>query len=276
MSSALISADMEGATGVTCPLDCTPGTAQYDRFRPIFTADVNAVVAGFFDAGVEQVIVTEAHGSMRNLLLEQLDPRVSMITGRHKTYAMLEGIQAGPDLLAFVGYHAAAGTPGILSHTFIGAPLVHVTLNGRSMSEGYLNAALGNEFGARLALVSGDDHTCADARDYAPTAAHVEVKCALDRYTARCRHPDDVHAELRREAAAKADTATPALVCASPYVCELQFASVNCAAATALVPGFERTDDRTVQFEYPTMDELYRAFTIATRLAQAATEPTYG
>lgn len=276
MTSVLISADMEGATGVTCPPDCTPGTPQYERFRPIFTADVNAVATGFLDAGVDQVVVTEAHGGMRNLLLEQLDPRVSMITGRHKTYAMLEGIQARPDLLAFVGYHSAAGTTGVLSHTFLGAPLVRVTLNGSTMSEGYLNALLGNEFGARVALVCGDDVTCADAHGYAPTAACVPVKVALDRHTARCRHPEDVHEELRREAAASVATAGPARVCEPPYVCELTFGPANCAGAAALVPGFERVDEHTVRLTYPTADELYRAFTVAIRLAQGATEPTYG
>jgi len=276
MVTALISADMEGATGVTCPPDCTPGTEQYERFRPIFTGDVDAVAKGFFDAGVEQVVVTEAHGSMRNLLLERLDPRVTMVTGRHKTYAMLEGIQARPDLLAFVGYHSAAGTPGVLSHTFIGAPLVQVTLNGATMSEGYLNALLGREFGARVALVSGDDLTCLDAARYAPGAARVAVKQAVDRHTALCRHPDEVHAELRRAAADSVATAGPIEAPEPPYVCELQFATANCAAAAALVPGFERPSDRTVRLTYSTADEVYRAFTVATRLAQGASEPTYG
>jgi D-amino peptidase len=49
--------------------------------------------SGFLEAGVDDVVVTESHGSMRNLLLEQLDPRVPMITGRHKRYAMADGMR---------------------------------------------------------------------------------------------------------------------------------------------------------------------------------------
>jgi D-amino peptidase len=62
---------MEGATGITCPDDVRPGSPQWERFRRLFTGDVKAVCDGFFDAGVEDIIVNEAHASMRNLLLEE-------------------------------------------------------------------------------------------------------------------------------------------------------------------------------------------------------------
>jgi D-amino peptidase len=267
---------MEGATGVTCVDDCAAGTWQFTRFQPIFTGDVNAVAAGFFDAGVDEVVVTESHGSMRNLLLEQLDPRVQMISGWHKQYAMLAGIEERPHLVAFVGYHSAAGTPGVLSHTFIGPELLKVWLNGRVMSEGYLNAMLCAEFGARLALVSGDDLTCRDAREYAPDAQHVAVKTALDRHTARCLSPE-VTALLLRDAAAKAVTtaSVPALP-PPPFTCELQFATANNASQAALIPGVARTGDNSIAFTFDTIDELYRCFTVATRLARYATERIYG
>src|SRR5262249_2527286 len=66
----LVSADMEGATGVTWGADVLPGTDQWQRFRRLLTADVNACVAGLFDGGARGVLVNEAHGSQRNLLLE--------------------------------------------------------------------------------------------------------------------------------------------------------------------------------------------------------------
>src|SRR5215470_17789250 len=43
----LISADMEGATGVTWRVDVEPGTEQWQRCRRIFTSDVNAAIDGF-------------------------------------------------------------------------------------------------------------------------------------------------------------------------------------------------------------------------------------
>lgn len=91
----LISADMEGATGVTWPADVLPGTPQWERCRGMFTSDVNAAVQGFFDGGADEVLVNEAHWTMRNLLLEQLDERTEMLTGRHKALSMVEGVQHG-------------------------------------------------------------------------------------------------------------------------------------------------------------------------------------
>ena len=85
----LISADMEGATGVTWPADVEPGTEQWQRCRRMFTSDVNAAVAGFFDGGATAVIVNDAHATMRNLPLEQLDARAVMLTGRHKELSMV-------------------------------------------------------------------------------------------------------------------------------------------------------------------------------------------
>jgi D-amino peptidase len=130
---ALISADMEGVTGVTCPDDVRPGSPQWDRFRRLFTGDVTAVCAGFFDAGVTEVTVNDAHWSMRNLLLEELDPRVRLLTGNHKPFGMMEGIQQRPELVAFLGYHSGPGEPGVLSHTFVGFEIFQVVLNGRAM-----------------------------------------------------------------------------------------------------------------------------------------------
>ena len=57
---------------------------------------------------------------MRNLLLEELDERATMLTGRHKDLTMVEGVQHGDvDGIAFVGYHTGAGTEGVLAHTYL-------------------------------------------------------------------------------------------------------------------------------------------------------------
>jgi D-amino peptidase len=273
---ALISADMEGATGVTCPDDCRPGSAQWDRFRKLLTGDVNAVAAGFLDAGVDNIVVTEAHSSMRNVVLEDLDPRIRMVTGRHKTYSMLEGIQSQPEFVAFVGYHSAPGTPGILSHTFLGSEITDVRLNGRIMSEGYLNALLTAEFGAKLAVVAGDDLTCADARDYAPSAQCVAVKEAVDRHTALCLTPTASSALLREAAR---DSVKRAGICPlppAPYSCTVEFQATNSAAAAALIPCVEQTSDRTVTFAFDTVAETYRCFTVVCRMGKVAAEAVYG
>ncbi len=273
---ALISADMEGATGVTCPDDCLPGTPQWDRFRRLFTGDVNAVARGFFDAGVEEVVVNDAHNAMRNLLIEELDPRVLLLTGNHKPLSMMEGITSRPDLVAFVGYHAGPGVDAVLSHTYLGFEIFSATLNGEPMSEGYLNAALVAELGCRLALVSGDDATCADAKRYAPAAELVTVKVAVDRYSAQCLSPERTGELLRQAAARSVGTAAVPELPAAPYRCEIEFVGTSSAALAALVPTVERTGPRSVAFEADRVKDLYQCFMVVARLGKSATEPRFG
>lgn len=273
---ALISADMEGATGVTCPDDCRPGAPQWDRFRRLLTADVSAVAAGFLDAGVAEVIVNEAHSTMRNILIEELDPRIRLLTGHHKPLSMMEGIKARPDLVAFVGYHAGPGVPGVLSHTFTGFEIHSVTLNGRPMSEGFLNAMLAAEYQARIALVSGDDLTCADAASYAPGAQLVTVKHAVDRYAALCLPPGETGRMLHDAAAAGVATAGLPPLPEAPYRCAVEFVGTSSAAMAALVPTVERTGDRNVAFETGRIEDLYRCFLVVAHLGQTAAEPRYG
>src|SRR5690606_39089769 len=80
----MISADMEGVTGVTWTDDVLPGTEQWQRFRQMLTGDVNAAVAGLCLGGADSVLVNEAHLSQRNLLLEELDTRARLLTGRDR------------------------------------------------------------------------------------------------------------------------------------------------------------------------------------------------
>jgi D-amino peptidase len=273
---ALISADMEGVTGVTCPDDVRPGSPQWERFRRLFTGDVVAACQGFFDAGVTEVTVNEAHATMRNLLLEELDPRVRLLTGNHKPFGMMEGIQRRPELAAFLGYHAGPGVPGVLSHTFVGFEIFEATLNGRAMSEGYLNALLAAEYGVRLALVSGDDLTCADAGEYAPEAQQVAVKEAIDRYTALCLPPAKTRTLLRSAATAGTSTARVPPLAPAPYRCEVTFTGTSSATMAACIPTVERITARTVAFTKETIAELYPCFRVVARIGAGAAEPGYG
>ncbi|MGC0413217.1 D-aminopeptidase [Streptomyces sp. SAI-163] len=194
----LISADMEGATGVTWPADVLPGTPQWERCRSMFTSDVNAAVLGFFDGGADEVLVNEAHWSMRNLLLERLDERTEMLTGRHKALSMVEGVQHGDvDGIAFIGYHAGAGMEGVLAHTYLANQLTGVWLNDVRASEGLLNAHVVAEYGVPVVLVTGDDVACEDALGYAPEARKVAVKDHVSRYAAVCRTPARTAADIR-------------------------------------------------------------------------------
>ena len=282
----LVSADMEGATGVTWPADVKPGTEQWQRFRAMLTSDVNATVAGLYDAGATAVVINEAHATMRNLLLEKLDPRAVMITGRHKDLGMLEGIQRGDlDGVAFVGYHAGAGAEGVLAHTYLPNSITAVRINGGSASEGRMNALVSEEFGVPVILVTGDDRTCADAATYAPQAQTVAVKECVTRYSALCR-PPEVTAAAIRPAAAKAMTLAghrpPAPAGPTPpgsaarFQVEVEVDAAQLAQAAAIIPAVSRAGDRTVTYASSSALEMMRWFRVVTTMISSATEEQYG
>ncbi|MQY12552.1 D-aminopeptidase [Streptomyces sp. RB5] len=274
----LISADMEGATGVTWPADVLPGGAQWERCRPMFTSDVNAAVLGFFDGGADEVLINEAHWSMRNLLLEQLDDRAQMLTGRHKSLSMVEGVQHGDiDGIAFVGYHTGAGTEGVLAHTYLANSITGVWLNGRRASEGLLNAHVVAEYGVPVVLVTGDDKAVEDSLGYAPDARGVAVKDYVSRYAAVCRTPHRTAADIRaaaKEAAALAVRHEP--VKGGPFTIELEFDAEHLAGAATVVPGVAPSGERRVAYTSETMYEAIRAFKAVTTLVSAAVEEQYG
>lgn len=274
----LISADMEGATGVTWPADVEPGTEQWQRCRRMFTSDVNAAVAGFYDGGATAVLINEAHSTMRNLLLEDLDKHAVMLTGRHKELGMVEGIQHGDvDGVAFVGYHAAAGTEGVLAHTYLPNSITAIRVNGQRASEGLLNSYVAAEYGVPIVLVTGDDRTCADAAGYGPDVPAVAVKDCVSRYAAVCR-PPEVTAEAIRSAASRGmqRAGRVAPVRADEFRVEVEVDAAQLAQSAAIVPTVRRTGERVVCYESSSAYDMIRCFKVVCTMISSAMEDHYG
>jgi D-amino peptidase len=272
----LTSADMEGATGVTFPDDCEPGSPRWEYYRVLFAGDVNAAIDGFFDAGADEVLVNEAHSSQRNLLLDRLDDRAALLIGRHKPLAMMEGIDQGFDAVAFVGYHGGAGTRGVLAHTYLGNTITGVWLNAAPCSEGYMNATLAASYRVPVVLVTGDDRTCEDAKSYAPTAQHVAVKTCIDRYSAICRPPSKTAALIRSAATAALDPLPAVDAPPGPFRYVVEFDATSPIPMVTGIPGVRQVAERQVEFELPTMREAIRCFRAVTQIASGSVEKTYG
>jgi D-amino peptidase len=272
----MISADMEGATGVTWTSDVLPGTEQWQRCRRMFTGDVNACVTGLFDGGATDVFVNEAHSSQRNLLLEDLDARASMLTGRHKPLSMMQGIDSGVDGVVFLGYHTGAGVDGVLAHTYLENSITGVWLDGVRASEGRLNAAMASEHGVPVLLVTGDDKTCEDAVDYVPAARVVAVKECVSRYAAICVPPARTAEMIRAASTAALELAGRGDPRVAPHRVEVEFDATHLAHAAAVVPTVDLVDVRRIGFDAPSMTAAMKAFKVATAIAAGAVEGVYG
>ncbi len=270
-----ISADMEGVTGVTHSDDVLPGRPAYERFRKLLTADVNAAIEGATEGGATQFLVNEAHDGMRNILIEELDDRAEIIIGRQKPYVMMEGVE-GADVVFFVGYHAGAGTAGVLSHTFLARPVVDVELNGEPCSEGRMNAVLAGLEGVAVGLVTGDDLTCQEAEKLYPGVRTAQTKTAVGRYAARCLSPEASHSRVRDQARSAVSNVEglESYALAPPYTFAVEFATASQAASVLYFPQLERIDDRRVTWTHEDYRVAYSMFIGVMNLA--AVDPDFG
>lgn len=256
----LISADMEGTCGVTSWVQVMPpeyggepsSTVEYERARLRLTREVNAAVEGALAAGAEEVIVNESHDGMRNLIAEELHPRVRFITGNDKPLGMVQGIaEEGVGALFFTGYHAKAGTPNApLAHTWTGY-VNDVRIDGRSTGEFGINALVAGHFGVPVTLVTGDDKAVAQVRELlGEQVVGVAVKEGYSTYSAIHLHPTRAQ-ELIRQGA---EEAMRRVANARPwrpgpgFRVEVDFDHQARADQCVYIPGVERAGERTVAY----------------------------
>lgn len=267
----LIAADMEGITGVVHWDHVTSTHAEYARFRPLMTGDVNAAIRGAFDGGADEVIVTDGHGNGRNIMIEALDPRARLNSGGTRPFSMVQSVETGVDAAMFIGYHARAGTPNaILDHVWTGG--VHnVWLNGVPVGEIGLNAAVCGHFGVPVIALSGCAAACAEAQALLGEIETAPVKWASGRMGAECLPPAVSQAAIyeaaRRAVQRLAQGQSPEpLVVRTPVELAVEFNTSEMADGAALLPEARR-DGRTLTFVAPDMVTAYRLFRAATALA---------
>ena len=269
-----ISADMEGVAGIV-HVDQTRRTGRdYERARVWMTREVNAAVRGAFDGGAKAVLVNDAHGDMRNFVLEELDPRVELISGDLKPLSMVQGVDGGFDAAFFVGYHAGASSQhGVLDHTYYGKVVHALSVGGRPWNETALNALVAGAHGVPVALVTGDETTCAQAREaLGAEVTVVPVKAAITRFAARTVHPEEACRRIQHGAGTALGRLRELRPFrpAAPYELEVVFHDAALADAAELLPATRRIDAVRCAYQAGDAETLLRVVQCWTILAASA------
>ena len=139
-----ISGDMEGVAGVCAweQVDARTPHPDFEIYRRYYTREVNSAIEGARAAGTTDVVVNDAHGPMRNILLEELPDDVRVIFGNRKPFSMVQDADGGFGGAFFLGYHGAAGdADAVLCHTYTPSVIYELHLNDIRCSEATLNAA---------------------------------------------------------------------------------------------------------------------------------------
>lgn len=265
VESVFISIDMEGISGVVDWTQVGGDQKEYEYYRKMMAGDLNAAVEGALEAGADEIVVSDAHGGMRNLYPEDVHEATYLIRGSPKPGSMMEGIDDHFDAAMYVGYHSMMGTErGILAHTISGRAVDSVYVNGRETGEFGLNAALAGWYGVPSVFISGDAAATAEAQSFVPGIKTATIKWAVGRYAAKIMHPEKSRALIKKTAAEALNDVgkvEPFRV-DEPVEFRIRYVTPTMADVAALLPYVERIDGRTVKAvfdDYPTAMRGLRA-----------------
>jgi len=258
-----ISADMEGLAGAVTGEQLGPTGFEYQRFREFMTQEVLAAIEGARAAGAGEILVSDSHGNGQNLLIEMLPDDIEVVRSWPRPLMMMEGIDDTFDAAIFIGYHAGTTNPdGVRAHTMSSARLADVRINGVSMPEAGINAAIAGHFGVPVIMLSGDDAIAAEAQAIIGRMETAVVKRAISFHSARTLTPSAAQALIRdtaERAVRRIDEFRPFTV-TTPVTADVRFKNYQPSQLLALLPMFERTDAHSVRFVATDMTEASAVF----------------
>ena len=269
-----VSVDIEGVSGVVHGDMMMPTGREYDRGRRLMTADANAAIEGLVRGGADYILVSDGHGPMRNLLIEDIHQSAHLITGTGdaKEHCQLEAADSDSfDAAVFVGYHAMARTPfAIHPHTIAGAVVAELRLNGKPHGETGLNAAVLASLGIPTIMVTGDETTMGEARAFlGETIQTVAVKKACGHNAAICRPITVCYEEITAaaERALQSIADVPLYQPEGPWELEVDFNTMQQANRASRTAGVRRISPMTIQVEGDSPWDQYQNLWAALRSA---------
>jgi D-amino peptidase len=267
-----ISVDMEGIAGVVDSDQVSSAGSDYSLARRWMTQEVNAAIRGALAAGATEILVNDSHGSMRNIIISELDPHAVLITGSPKPLSMMQGIDGTFDAVFFIGYHARAGSEdGVLDHTYSSGSVYSIKVNGIELGESEQNALIAGCFDVPVVLITGDRTVCEQVKkSLGEELETAVVKEGIGRYAARSLTPANACELIQKkaESALKNKDRAKLFKLQPPYRFELTFLRSSMADPAELIPQVKRTGPRTVTYEIDDYIAGYKLFRALIALAQ--------
>lgn len=197
----MVRCDMEGVSGVVDYAQVTPGQPDYEFGRRMLMNDLLALLEGLEASGIEEVVLYDEHKGGRNIDLERLPDHVTAICGkppyRNDWAGGLDSSFMGMILL---GLHAKAKTQGaLMPHTYESV-IADLRLNGISIGEIGLEAAIAAEHRVPTLLVTADSAGAVEAEEFLPGVRTVVVKESHSEAGARCFPPSATARQIKKAA----------------------------------------------------------------------------
>jgi len=255
-----ISADMEGITGVASVDQLGPTSFEYGRAREWMTAEVLAAIQGAREAGATEFVVSDSHGNGESLLIDKFpsDVPVHIVRSFPRPLGMMEGIDSSFAAVIFIGYHAStSSTTGVRAHTMSSALLTRISLNGTSMSEAGINAAIAAQFGVPVVMITGDDAIVDETKQRLGPIEGVAVKHAIGFHSTSTLTPEVAQGQIRQHAktAVERRGQMKPYAMTRPLSVEVAFKNYRPVELLGYLPNIQRIDSHTVRFAARDMTE---------------------
>jgi D-amino peptidase len=246
-----ISVDMEGIAGVVSDQQLGPPGFEYARFREFMTAEALAAIAGAKEAGATEIVVSDSHGNMQNLLIEKFPADIQIVRSSPRPLSMMQGIDSTFDAAIFIGYHSGTANPqGVRAHTMSSARYAGVDINGTPAPESRVNAAIAGYYGVPVVLISGDDIATAELEAVLGDVETAVVKRAIGFHSAITSTPEAAQKLIRERtrAALQRRTSFKPYKVTAPVRLDLTFKSYRPAEMLAYLPIVERTTSHAIRY----------------------------
>ena len=248
-----ISADIEGIAGVVSRENLSPGRFEYEQARDWMTNAVLAACETLRELGAEEVVVSDSHGNGQNIRFEKMPSYVQLVRSWPRPLGMMQGVEIGAYAGALlIGYHAGAtNVGGNLSHTTSGEFFHEIRLNGVTVSEAAISAAIAGQFDVPVLMVAGDDVVIAETRAILGDIASAQLKTSLGFLSARMLSPQAADERLCdgvRDAFARKDRLQPYRVQA-PVALEIRLRTRFMAEWLSYIDMVEQLDAFTVRIK---------------------------
>ena len=223
MSKFYLMTDLEGVAGVYDWEERGESDLvvfeQRMRQRKWLAREVSAAIEGFAEGGAEEILINDGHGAGYTIDLDQLqpdldefsefdfaddddmsvfppEPVVRVINGLERPF-WLPYLDETCAATGIVGAHPKAQTfGGCLYHTmWLGVR--DYSLNGISVGEMGLQAAIAGHFDVPFVFCSGDAYACREIEELIPGCVTVPVKTGLSRRSAMTLTPAKAQQAIR-------------------------------------------------------------------------------
>ena len=256
-----ISVDMEGIAGVVTSDQLGPTGFEYDRAREFMTGEALAAIAGAKEAGATEIVVSDSHGNGESLLIDRFPDDIRIVRSWPRPLMMMEGIDSSFAAAIFIGYHASTNSPaGVRAHTISSANLASVSLNGVTVPEAGINAAIAGRFGVPVVFISGDDIAVDETRKLLGGVEGAVVKRAISFHAASTMTPKAAQQLIREhvKTAVERRAAFKPYIVKPPVTLDLVFKNYRPAEMLAFLPIVQRTASHAIRFTGRDMIEVSR------------------